>query len=260
MNVVPTLAASWMHLSTIALASTCAGSFVLCAAACGDEGCDIDVSELSMVATVIDDGAVVRAEVDFASGDRSALPIPYRRCPDDAIRINGEDAHETIKAERVEYSLTMPLATAPRAFEFEFVHGDDPPVEALVTLPLAFDVTAPLPGALLSQASDDALVWAPAAPTDEMRIGLFEAIDGSICLSTPLADHDYKSSIGVRVPDEGQWTIPAGGIVSNGGDACDAYLEFNRFSYGVYPEALTAAGIVEGRVVRRVYVVSTPAL
>jgi len=249
-----------MHPSFIALVSTCGGLLLLSIAACGDEGCDIDLAELSMVAAVVDDGRVVRAEVDFASGDRSTLPIPYRRCPDDEIRINGVDALETIKTERVEYSLTVSPETAPRTFSFEFVRPGDPPIEATVTLPPAFDVTAPLPGTPLPRAADVALTWEPAAPEDEMRIALVETIDGAICLTTPVAEHDYKSNIGVPVPDEGTWTIPAGAIVGNEGAACDAYLEFNRYAYGVYPEALTAAGLVEGRVVRRVYVVSTPAL
>src|SRR5690606_22741508 len=132
------------------------------------------LEDLSMVATVVDLGPFVRAEVDFATGQRGGLSIPYQRCPGESIRINGSEARETVKTARIEYSLTVPPEATSRAFRFEFIREDQPPVMAEVILPPPFAVTSPASGSLLLQSSETEVTWEPAAPDDEMRILVFE--------------------------------------------------------------------------------------
>lgn len=238
------------HITAVVLTTMLTG--------CNDEGCDVPLRELSMIATVVDSGPVVRAEVDFASGERSGLSIPYRRCPSDRILINGTDAHETSKTERIEYSLTGLAEVSPREYRFELLRDGDPPTVATVTLPEPFTVTFPGPESALPQAEDTQLRWEPPAPADEMRILLFEEIGGGLCLTTPLEDHDYKATIGVRVADEGSWIVPAGAVTSPSGVTCDARFEFKRYSYGSYPATLDPDGFLEGSVVRSVDFLSSP--
>lgn len=228
-------------------------------AGCEEDVCDVPLSELSMVATVVDNGTSVRAEVDFASGDRSGISFPYRRCEGDSIRINGLDAAETEKPNRIEYSRTDPIESAPRDYVFTLALENEPVVEARVTLPSAFEVTSPLPGAVLPRSVATPVAWAPASSEIQvLRLELREALGGGICLETPVMDFDLKAPLGIAVPDAGSTELPANAIVSPLSASCDAVLLLHRFSYGAYPDALYPDGYVESSVLRVVAIVSVP--
>ena len=46
---------------------------------CTPASCTVDTSELSMVARVVDNGVTVRAEVDYVTGERGEVSVPWQR-------------------------------------------------------------------------------------------------------------------------------------------------------------------------------------
>ena len=225
---------------------------------CADP-CEVADDQLSLVAVVIDNAQTVRAEVDFDAGERAALPEPWRKCDGDKIRINGQDARETERNGRWEYSLTLDAAEAPRTFTFEIDREvSDAPILIEVELPPAFEVTAPEPGSSLSRSTSTPIQWSPPEPEGQLQLTLFESIGEGVCLETKVEAHDYKRTGGIRVDDDGDWTVPPAAISSPSGGSCEAELQLRRFNDGEYPARLAPGGFVEGRVLRSVPFTSVP--
>lgn len=205
-----------------------------------------------MVAVVRDDGNTVRAEVDFVTGDRSVLPIPWSICEGtDSVRINGVDAEERDRGERIEYGISWSADTAPRTYRFELERADAS-VEASVALPSPFEIVSPEALATLPRDVDTILQWQPLNESAVLQIELEEDIGGGICLTAPGPGHTYKARRGVEVEDDGEWTVPAGSVQSSGDGPCAARFRLSRFSFGDYPVELATGGFIEGGVSREV--------
>ena len=227
------------------------------AAACGQtatDTCGFANDELSIVAVVVDRGNVVRAEIDFEAGDRTLATTPLSVCEDETLRINDSSPTQTDKPERIVYSAN--LEADARTVTFSLSRPDDDTVTVSIDLPEAFEVTAPTAGEMLSRGSDTVLTWEPPSPADQMRIELGEDIGGGICIFTDEGEHHYKDLGGVEVPDEGQWTVPAGSVHSDPGGPCNATYTLQRIVQGQYPASLQKGGFVEARVERMVTFVS----
>jgi hypothetical protein len=222
------------------------------------QSCDFETGAMKLVAEVVDNGHTVRAEASFRSED-GAVVTPIELCEDDILTINGQEPIETIKLDRVTYSLTQDFEDAPRDFLFELVRdARDEVVEARVTLPGAFEILSPANGESLSRADEVDLTWEPPEPEGEMQIEIEEMLGGGICIETRTEGHDYKRHGGIRVEDGGTWKIPAGTLTSELDEPCDAVYKLTRAATGEYPEALDRGGFVEGRVQRMVGFESTP--
>lgn len=229
---------------------------------CTPDRCKVGNDELSMVVRAVDllpeAGEEVRVGVDFATGDRSQLPISWKMCDGDRILINGEDARETQQEDRIEYTLTLDGSVGETITVELDRANEDEVVTASVERPPRFDVLTPEPGASISRSEDLVFTWEPANDGGEMQIELQEELGGGRCIVSDNPDHDYKGVGGVRVEDKGLWTVP-GGVLTNDGDLrCDARYVLSRFSRGEYPEALAPGGFVEAQVLRIVLFESVP--
>ncbi len=223
----------------------------------GTEGetCDVATSDISAVALVIDSGWDIRASIDFEIGDRRGRNAPLRLCDSDHLTINGTEPVETEKADRVEYSLSLPIDGA-RSFRYELqrdAQGDQVAFE--IDLPPAFELLAPMDGDAVDFAQDQRVEWEPAVDGGSMRVALSETIGGGDCLVTTTAGHTYETAGGVTVADGGQWTIPGGAVVSMGTHDCTVTYTLSRIALASYPSALQRSGRVEGRTERYVDVV-----
>jgi hypothetical protein len=234
----------------------CVGA-LLAIGGCTPDRCKVPNDELSMVARVVDNGVTVRAEADFATGERGELSVPWQRCENDRVEINDESATETVETERVEYSLTLDVGVAT-AFEFVLAREDFDPVRATVALPPTFEVLEPAAGQAISRGSDVTLLWQPPNPGGEMQIELVEEVGAGICIVTETEGHEYKRPGGIRVEDDGDWLVPGTAISGDPQMDCEARYVLERFSAGEYPSALDPGGFIEAQVVRTIVFISTP--
>lgn len=221
----------------------------LALSACAPEECTLENDELSMVARVVDTGQNIRVEVDFASGDRAKIRIPWTACDGDRILINGEDAEETVRDDRTEYTRSFDT-DAPETITVELDRADKDAVAASVSRPDPFEILEPAPESELSRSDEHLLTWEPPVPDGEMQVELLEEIGGGRCIVTATPEHDYKGVGGVRVEDKGSWTIPAGVLTNDGVSECEARYVLSRFNQAEYPDALAPGGFVEAQVVR----------
>ena len=229
---------------------------------CTPDRCKVGNDELSMVVRAVDllaqDGEEVRVGVDFATGDRSQISVSWKMCDGDRLLINGEDARETQQGDQIEYTLTLDGGLSETITVELDRASEDEVISASVERPLRFDLLTPEPGVSLSRSEDVVVTWAPADAGGEMQIELQEELGGGRCIVSDEPDHDYKGVGGVRVADEGRWTIPGGTLTNDGYLRCDARYVLSRFSRGEYPEALAAGGFVEAEVLRIVLFESVP--
>ncbi|MBC8070213.1 MAG: hypothetical protein IAG13_17915 [Deltaproteobacteria bacterium] len=241
------------------LASLLLSAFLViaCDTSDGTDACDVPTSELSMVATVVDNGDSIHAEVDFGRGARNGPPGPFALCDSDELFVAGEDVERTDRSDRVAYSASLPTDT-PRFVDFELRRPEGERIAFSIELAPAFDITAPVPAAEISRSQDFALGWAPPQDGGEMRIELTEEIGYGICLETSMTEHAYKDEVGVSVDDSGLWTIPAMSVDGGARDKCDAIYRLTRFTTPDYPPELHIGGYLEGRVERLVAFVSVP--
>jgi hypothetical protein len=230
---------------------------VLTLEGCTPDRCKVMSDELSMVARVVDNGVTVRAAVDFATGERGELSVPWERCENDRVQINGETAMETVESEQVEYSLTLDVGAAT-AFEFRLAREDFDPVVATVELPPTFEVVEPAPGQPISRGADVTIRWQPPNPGGEMQIELAEEVGAGVCIVAETEGHEYKRPGGIRVEDDGEWLVPATAIGGDPQADCDARYVLNRFAQGDYPSALDPGGFIEAEVLRTIVFTSTP--
>ncbi len=230
---------------------------VIALVGCTPDRCKVENEELSMVARVIDNGVTVRAEVDFATGERGELSVPWQRCENDRVRINGEDATEKVEAERVEYSVTLDVGAAAE-FEFTLARDGYSPVSARVAMPPAFTVSEPMAGQPISRGRDVTILWEPPNPEGQMQIELIEEVGAGICIVTEKEGHEYKRPGGIRVEDVGEWLVPGSAIGGDPQADCEARYVLKRFSQGDYPAALDPGGFVEAQVLRTIVFTSTP--
>jgi hypothetical protein len=220
--------------------------------------CDVPSDEMSVVATVVDAGPSIRAEIDFEDGDRTSLDRPLVLCDEDELTINGAEPLETERPGRVVYGVTFqPDADRDVVFELDR-RGQGDRVTVELSLPPAFEILAPLTDAVVPRASDLVLEWDPPLADETMRIELGEEVGMGVCIYTEDGEHDYKTLAGVDVPDDGNWTIPGGSIVSDTDLECTAYYTLKRIAPGEYPGALGVGGYVEARVDRTVAFRSAP--
>lgn len=231
-----------------------------CVVGC-DEGppdtCGVDNASLSLVAVVVDNGQKVRAEIDFESGDRATVPNPLRVCAEETLTIEGETPTITTKADRVVYSVTLPIDT-PRDVAFRLQRMEGEPVEVTVPLPPPFTLTAPANGDEIARSEDLVLTWEPAVEGGEMNVGVQEDVGYGLCVVTQEGEHHYKTRAGVAVPDTGQWTIPAGAVTSQTPAPCRAFYNLRRVQRAAYPTSLSDGGFLEARVLRTVEILSVP--
>ncbi len=226
------------------------------------ERCRAENSEISMVARVVDvlpgSGEEVRVSVDFATGDRTQIPVPWSACDGDRVLINGEDAQGTERDDRTEYSITYD-GSGPETVTVELDRANQSEVvSAEVTRPPRFEILAPGFGETLSRSEDHLLEWGPPDDGGQMQIELQEELGGGRCVVTDVEEHDYKGVGGIRVEDDGNWIIP-GGVLTNDGDLrCEARYVMSRFVQGEYPEAFASGGFVEAQVLRIVVFESVP--
>lgn len=230
---------------------------VACDTADGTDACDVPSRELSMVATVVDNGVNIYAEVDFGRGARDGAPGPFALCDSDELFIAGEDVERTDRSDRVVYSAALP-SDAPRFVDFELRRPEGERINFSIGLAPGFEITAPEAEAEVSRSQDFALTWSPAGDGGEIRIALAEEIGYGVCLETSTDNHLYKDVTGVSVEDSGTWNIPALTIEGGTRDKCDATYRLTRFTTPDYPPELHAGGLVEGRVERLVAFVSVP--
>ena len=223
-----------------------------------DDSCEHETESISVVAIAIDNGAEMRAEVDFDASDRSSFPYPLQLCDEDELTIAGEIPERTDRIDRVIYSVNLDSADAPRDIEVSLARKSNESVEFTISVPPAFDVIAPQVGAMVPRAQDFLLEWAPPNTGSQIRIGLAEEIGFGVCLETSTLEHDYKNMSGVTVDDSGSWTIPAEIVASADGGECEAIYSFKRLGPAPYPNAFHEGGFVEGRSERTVAFHSVP--
>jgi hypothetical protein len=235
----------------------CGLSLVACDPLDGTDACDVPTDAMSMVASVVDNGVNLHAEVDFARGAHEGAPAPFALCDSDELIIAGDAADRTDRSDRVVYSVSL-AADAARAVSFELRRPSAAAVLFTIELAPPFEITAPLADEEVSRSQDYMLGWAPELADAEIHIGLAEEIGYGVCLETTVTDHDYKSEDGVVVADNGTWKIPASTIDGGTRDKCDASYRLSRVSTPEYPAELHSGGTVEGRVERLVAFVSVP--
>jgi hypothetical protein len=222
------------------------------------QSCDFETGAMRLVAEVVDDGTVVRAEASFRSED-GGYATAIELCEDDALTINGQAPTQTIKIDRVIYSLTRNFEEAQRDYTFELVRAErDEVIRARVTLPHTFEILTPANGESLSRAEELELTWTPPEPEDEIQIEIEEMLGGGICITTATAEHDYKRPGGIRVEDKGTWTIPPDVLGTELEEPCDAVYKLTRSVAGDYPDVLDRGGYIEARVQRTVAFESAP--
>lgn len=233
-----------------------ASALVACDPGTSADACGVANRDLSMIATVVDNGADIHAEVDFSKANAD-IDQPLALCDSDTLTIAGEHAERIERADRVVYAVTV-ANDASRTVRFELARTDESTLDFEVELPPPFTISAPLPGDEVSRSADFMLAWDPPLPGTEIHISLAEEIGYGVCLETMVAEHDYKNENGVAVDDDGGWQIPASVIDGGTRDKCDATYRLTRFSSPAYPAELHAGGLVEGRVERTVAFVSVP--
>jgi len=241
----------------LAISTLLASSLAACDPAAGTDACGIPNDGLSMVATAVDNGVSIHAEVDFGEGARTGPPGSLALCDGDELTIAGEKPERTDRTDRVVYSASLD-ASAARVIEFMLKRDGEDDLAFAVELAPPFDITAPTSDQEVSRSSDFMLAWGPANDGAEIHIGLAEEIGYGICLETTTAEHDYKSEGGVVVDDKGSWNVPASVIDGGTRDKCDATYRLTRFTTPSYPAAFHSGGFLEGRVERFVAFVSVP--
>jgi hypothetical protein len=224
------------------------------------DSCPVPTAEMAMVATVLDNGTTVRAEVDFDSEDRGGAGFSLELCDDDVLTINGQDPEFREKSNRFEYSVTVDAASAARSWVFRLERGNDnPSIEAKVELPPTFQVTSPVASQELSRAADFEFRWDPPQPGSLMQFELEEDIGGGMCILVDGAEHDYKRRGGVQVDDIGSWVVGAGSLGATEPDAfCNVRYKLSRIADGAYPDGLRQGGLLEAQVLRTLPLVSAP--
>jgi hypothetical protein len=227
-------------------------------AGCGGtdgETCEIATEDISAVAQVVDSGWDVRASIDFEAGDRRGSNSPLRLCESDVLTINGQAPEVIAKADRVEYSLSLPSDGA-RSFRFELDReSEDDQVTLAAELPPVFELLAPMDGEAIDFTQEQVLQWEPAIADGSLQVGLGETIAAGECLVTMTEGHTYEVAGGVTVADSGQWTIPAGAVVSMSNADCTVTYTLSRVVLAPYPASLERSGRVEARTERYVDVV-----
>jgi hypothetical protein len=246
-----------MRLAVFALSTVVVGG-----SGCMPERCRVGNGDLSMVVRAVDlygeDGEEVHVTVDFATGDRAYLPIPWSICEGDKVQINGEDARESQQDGFTVYTRAFPGDVGETiTIELNRANEDDP-IEASVERAPRFEVMSPEPGAALSRSEEIVLTWEPPLEGGEMQIELLEELGGGRCIVTDDPEHDYKGFGGVRVPDTGSWTIPASTLANEGELRCSARYVLRRFSRGEYPSNLAPGGFVEAQSLRLLLFESAP--
>jgi len=236
-------------------------------AALGFAGCDeadtdtcrVGNDGLSLVAIAVDNGEQVRAEIDIEAGERAGPGAgnPVSLCDKDKLTIAGQEPTLTVKPDRTVYSVTLPADT-PRDVSFRIERDSDDTIEMIVPLPPSFSITAPVGEQEVPRSEDLVLTWDPPLAMSEIRLNVQEEVGYGVCVETQPGPHDYKSPVGIPVPDTGTWTIPADNIASMTPDPCRAFYNLRRIQRGPYPETLAAGGFVEGRVERTVEILSVP--
>lgn len=217
----------------------------------GDETCEVQTSEISTVALVVDSGFDIRVAVDFELGDRQGPRSPVSLCESDTLTINGATPTSSTKATRVEYSLAVPVDGERR---FEFVLEREAESETIafeIELPPAFEILTPMDGDPLQVGEVQSVTWEPSlGEQSTMLVGLTEALGGGQCLLTPQDDALYESLGGVPVPDTGQWEVKNDEIGSDSPVPCAATYTLTRLVLGDYPTQFERGGRVEARVER----------
>ncbi len=241
----------------LASALLLASALAACDPAAGTNACGIGNDGLSVVATAVDNGVNIHAEVDFGDGARTGPPGRFALCDDDELTIAGREPDRIDRTDRVVYSVSLD-ATAARVIEFMLKRPGEDDLAFAVELAPSFDILSPMADEEVSRSSDFMLSWAPANDGAEIHIGLAEEIGYGICLETTTDEHDYKSEGGVVVDDKGSWNIPARVIDGGTRDKCDATYRLTRFTTPSYPAAFHSGGFLEGRVERTVAFVSVP--
>lgn len=231
------------------------------ASGCTPDRCKVGNDELSMVVRAVDilpeEGEEVRVGVDFATGDRARLPIPWRICDGDRVLINGQEAREAQQEDRTEYARTLDGEEGD-VVTVELERAGEDVVVASVQRPPRFTMLTPEPGASISRSEELVLTWEPPNEGGELQIEVQEELGGGRCIVSEDPTHDYKGVGGIRVDDTGMWTIPAGTLTNDGDLRCDARYVVSRFSRGDYPAELAPGGFVEAQVLRIVLFESTP--
>lgn len=221
-----------------------------------DSTCGVPTERIQVIATAIQSGSTLRAEVEFSTDGGPGKDV-LALCDKDTLTIAGIPAEAVERPERVIYSYTRDETSTP-SLRFEFQREDETSVGFTIDVPPAFEVTSPLPAAEISRSMDLVLEWAPPNPGQSMRIELGEEIGNGVCLETDVAEHDYKGLSGVDIEDDGNWKIPADVIDSGARDRCEASYRFTRMLNSEYPAELADGGYLEGRVERLVAFVSVP--
>ncbi len=229
---------------------------VACDGEDADSTCGIPTERLQVVATAIQNGSTLRAEVEFSSDGGPGKDV-LALCDEDVLTIAGAPAEVVERPERVIYSYTREETGTP-SLRFELQRKGETSVGFTIDVPPAFEVTSPEPAAEVSRSMDLLLEWAPPNPGESMRIELGEEIGNGVCLETHVEAHDYKGLSGVDIEDDGDWKIPADVIDSGARDRCEASYRFTRVSNSAYPPELAEGGYLEGRVERLVAFVSVP--
>jgi hypothetical protein len=225
------------------------------------DSCEIKTSGISTRAFVTDDGDNVRAYAWFEAGDMQGIGTRLDLCESDEFTINGQATTRSERSDRIEYGVTWSKADAPQAYEFLMVRRDDDNEEIAwtVTLPPAFEITAPAANAQASRAADLEITWDPAGSGD-LRLELDDE-DIDCTLDTPSGAADIAGIDGVQTADDGLELIPAGTITVDEMDttlACPATLMLVREQAGEYPAAFKDGGRTAGLVERRVAITSIP--
>jgi hypothetical protein len=229
---------------------------VACDGEDADSTCGIPTERIQVVASAIQNGSTLRAEVEFSTDGGPGKDM-LALCDKDQLTIAGAPAEVVVRPERVVYSYTREETGTP-SLRFDLQREDETSVGFTIDVPPAFEVTSPESAAEVSRSMDLLLEWAPPNPGESMRIELGEEIGNGVCLETDVAEHDYKGLSGVDIEDDGNWKIPADVIDSGARDRCEASYRFTRMLNSEYPSELADGGYLEGRVERIVAFVSVP--
>lgn len=219
-----------------------------------DQGkaCELEVSEISMVATVSDVPDAVEVEVAFSSGDPDAIGSSLSLCEDErrSLEVNGQpmDSTETY-TDSFKYLATLDAPAA--SYEVKVKLGvNKTEIAAQVQGPPPLSIDSPQPGAELSRTEEATLEWSAGDAGEEIEIELID--DEILCLE----DWSLVSE------DDGSHVIPPNTIVRSDPDApdgkCQAEYVFSRTVEGDYPSQLDPAGSLTAFVRRGVRFVSAP--
>lgn len=221
--------------------------------ACGPEFvepgplCDGDVSGITMRAFVsenVDDSIAASAVLDYGATER---------CDGDSMTINGVPAMIGDNGTQRFFTLDLPEAE-DRTYTFVFHREDrDAPIVATVTMPEAFEMTAPKHGDVVSLADDLQISWGPSVP-GTLELELIDASPNAYA-DTP----DCFRYASENLDDDGEHLLPAGSIEFNPAYAdygdfedCQLRVALTRTATGDYPaefapgvfEATRGAGVI----------------